>query len=467
MGDDDQMPGKSPIPTVDVAMSEATIFALSSGVGRAGVAVIRLSGRACSAVCRRLTGEDVPAARKAELRKLIEPVSGETIDKGLVIWFPGPMSFTGEDVLELHVHGGPAVLADVFDALGSLLGVRPAEAGEFSRRAFLNGKMDLTEVEGLADLVAAETRQQARQARRQMDGALGRLYERWHEVLAGALAHLEAEIDFAPEEEVPHDLMNRIEATLDQLRLDIDDHLGDERRGERLRDGLDVALIGPPNSGKSSLINKLSNRDVAIVTDIPGTTRDVLEVPLDLDGYPLTVVDMAGLCETDDPIELLGVERARGRVHEADFLIALFDGATWPDLDLETMALIDDRTLVFVNKLDLMGSPGRIEIAGRETIGISCHTGEGIDRLVDELASLARRSMALGDSPMLTRARHRDALADVAGALGRIGDGVETPELALIAEDLRIAMRAMGRITGKVGVEDLLDRIFGEFCIGK
>ncbi len=413
-------PEGAKIDRAGISRSEATIFALASGAGRAGIAVIRLSGKACRLVCRALSGEDVPTARKAALRTLVEPGDGEIIDRGMVIWFPGPMSFTGEDVLELHVHGGPAVLAHLFQSLGRLPGVRPAEAGEFTRRAFLNGKMDLTEAEGLADLVAAETRQQASQARRQMDGGLGRLCSVWHETMVRALAHLEAEIDFAPEEDVPDGLMTTIMPDLRSLRSEIEKHLGDDNRGERLRAGLRVAVIGPPNAGKSSLINILSNRDVAIVSDIPGTTRDVLEVPLDLKGYPLTVSDMAGLRDTDDPIEGLGVERARSRAREADYLIALFDGAVWPDVDQQTMALIDDRTLVLLNKVDLIQDRGRIEIGGRETIGISCHNGDGIDQFVEALSALAQHSMALGDAPVLTRARHREALEDVVASLRRI-----------------------------------------------
>lgn len=450
----------------DLAMSEATIFALASGAGRAGVAVIRLSGAACRSILRKLSGEDVPAARNAVLRRFFDPESGEIIDEGLVIWFPNPKSFTGEDVLEFHVHGGPAVLSGLFDTLSALEGVRPAEPGEFSRRAFLNGKVNLTQAEGMADLVAAETRQQARQARRQMDGELGRLYQGWHERLVKALAYLEAEIDFAPDEEVPDGLMLKIGPDLQQLCSEIDRHLADGNRGERLRNGLQVALIGPTNAGKSSLINVLSNRDVAIVTDIPGTTRDILSVPLDLNGYPLTVVDMAGLRATDDPIEVIGVERARERAREADVLLALFDGATWPDLDRETRTLVDHRTLVLLNKIDLLKDQGRVMIEEQDAIGISCHTGEGIEQLVEALTSVARQNMAIGDEPMLTRARYRGALADVAASITRMNEA-ETPELALIAEDLRIAMGAMGRITGHVGVEDLLDRIFGDFCIGK
>jgi tRNA modification GTPase len=455
----DDRAGRSP--------AEATIFALASGVGRAGVAVVRLSGRDCRSVCRSLSGKDVPPVRKAVLRRLAEPSRGEVIDQGLVIWFPGPASFTGEDVLELHVHGGPAVIADLFEALSAIAGVRPAEAGEFTRRAFLNGKIGLTEAEGLADLVAAETRQQARQARRQMDGALGRLYRQWHEILAGALAHLEAEIDFAAEEEVPDGLMTRIMPDLERLLGAIERHLVDGQRGERLRTGLELALVGPTNAGKSSLINLLSKRDVAIVTEIPGTTRDILEASLDLGGYPLTMIDMAGLRETADPVEAIGVERARGRARDADFLLLLFDASTWPQLDPETLALIDDRALVVLNKIDLLLDPCPLEVAGREAIGISCRTGAGLDRLEAALTSLAAESMALGDAPMLTRARHRDALAEVAAALRRIVAGGASLELALTAEDVRIAVAAMGRITGRVRVEEVLDRIFFEFCIGK
>ncbi len=452
---------------LDRSNLEKTIFALASGAGRAGVAVIRLSGPACRSVCRWFTGTEVPEPRRAALRVLINPENEEIIDRGLVIFFPGPESFSGEDVLELHVHGGPAVLAQAFKVLAVRPDVRPAEPGEFSRRAFLNGKLDLTEAEGLADLVAAETWQQARQARRQMDGALGKLYGRWHEVMVKALAHIEAEIDFAPEEEVPNGLMAQLMPDLHQLRQEIKHHLGDDHRGERLRHGLQVALVGPANVGKSSLINRLSKREVAIVTDRAGTTRDILEIPLDLDGYPLTVIDMAGLRETADPVEILGVERARSRAADADFTVVLFDGAVWPNLDREALAMIDDRTVVVLNKADLLADIGQAVIGGQEAICISCRTGEGIDRLIDSLSALAGKSMAVGDAPLLTRTRHRHALQEVAAALGRIGAGDECLELALAAENLRVAMSAMGRITGRIGVEDLLDRIFGEFCIGK
>lgn len=447
--------------------SEETIFALASGAGRAGIAVIRLSGRAAADVCRALTGRPPPPPRKTELSTFREPNGQEPIDSGLALWFPGPASFTGEDVLELHVHGSPAVLAGLFEALSKVEGVRPADPGEFSRRAFMNGKMDLTAAEGLADLIDAETRQQARQARRQMDGALGRLYGRWHGALLEALSRLEAEIDFAPEEEVPDGLMAEVLPVLSDLTEEIERHLADGVRGERLRSGLTVALVGPPNAGKSSLLNRLATRDVAIVTEIPGTTRDVLEVPLDLGGYPLTLIDMAGLRESDDPVERIGVERAMARANDADLKLALFDGARWPGLDPETARLIDDETIICLNKSDLLAPGADYRIASRDTLCLSCHDGDGIDRLVARLTGLARNAMASGDAPVLTRARHRQALNEVQAALRRIDTAPPAPELALIAEDLRIAMQAMGRITGKVGVEDVLDQIFSSFCIGK
>ena len=253
------------------------------------------------------------------------------LDEGLVLWFPAPASFTGEDVLELHVHGGRAVISGILEALSDLPDLRPAEPGEFTRRAFLNGRLDLTAVEGLADLIDAETRAQARQALQQLDGALGRLYQSWRQILLGALARLEAEIDFAPEEDVPEDLLARVRPDVERLSAEMATHLADGHRGERLRAGLTVAVVGPPNAGKSSLVNRLARRDVAIVTPLPGTTRDVLEVHLDLAGYPVTLLDTAGLREAADVIEAEGVRRARDRAERADLRLIMFDGATWPD----------------------------------------------------------------------------------------------------------------------------------------
>jgi tRNA modification GTPase len=389
------------------------------------------------------------------------------LDQGLVLWLPAPASFTGEDVLELHVHGGRAVVSGILEALSGLPDLRPAEPGEFTRRAFLNGRLDLTAVEGLADLIDAETRAQARQALRQLDGALGRLYQAWRQALLGALARLEAEIDFAPEDEVPENLLALVRPDVTRLSAEIAAHLADGFRGERLRAGLTVAVVGPPNAGKSSLVNRLARRDVAIVTPLPGTTRDVLEVHLDLAGYPVTLLDTAGLREAADVIEAEGVRRARDRAQRADLRLIMFDGAMWPDLDSATLALADDSAVVTVNKCDLIALPDQLAIGGQPALPVSCLTGEGVQTLLDALAGRARGLMAIGNEPLLTRARHRTALRAAAEALARFAAAPETTELALMAEDLRLAARALGRITGEVAVEEVLAHIFAEFCIGK
>jgi tRNA modification GTPase len=444
-----------------------TIFAPATAPGRAALALVRVSGPAAGDVCRCLTGRTPPAPRQATLRDMLDPRSGEAIDQGLVLWFPRPGSFTGEDVLELQVHGGRAVIATLLEALSGLAGVRPAEPGEFTRRAFLNGRLDLTAVEGLADLIDAETRAQARQALRQLDGALGRLYEGWRQALLQALARVEAEIDFAPEQDVPENLLEVIRPDVCRLSAEIGAHLVDGHRGERLRAGLTVAVVGPPNAGKSSLVNRLARRDVAIVTPLPGTTRDVLEVHLDLAGYPVTLLDTAGLREAADVAEAEGVRRARARAEAADLRLLMFDGAAWPDLDSETPAMVDDAAVPVLNKCDLNRVVGPIQVRGRAVLPVSCLTGEGIPDLLDVLAEHAARLLAAGDEPLLTRARHRAALQDAVAALSSFTSAPAATELALLAEDLRLATRALGRTTGKVAVEDLLNEIFAEFCIGK
>jgi tRNA modification GTPase len=444
-----------------------TIFAPATAPGVAAVAIVRLSGPHCVAVCQRLTKRPPPRPRHAVLRRLTDPTTGEPLDTGLVLWFPAPASVTGEDVLELQVHGGRAVTGALLDLLARLPGLRPAEPGEFTRRAFLRGRLDLTAAEGLADLIAAETRGQARQALRQLDGELGRLYERWRSGLLDALARLEAEIDFAPEEEVPDGLLAEVRPLVARLSAEITDHLADDRRGERLRDGLTIAVIGPPNAGKSSLVNRLARRDVAIVTAQPGTTRDVLEVHLDLAGYPITLLDTAGLREVVDEVEAEGVRRALARADQADLRLAVFDGGRWPELDPATLGLLDERALVVINKSDLGGLPAAIEAGGRPALALSCLTGDGFERLLARLTEAAAARLAPGDQPALTRQRHRSALQAAAEALARFRAAPAEAELALLAEDLRVAARAIGRITGRVAVEDILDRIFAEFCIGK
>jgi tRNA modification GTPase len=446
-------------------VSDATIFALASGIGRAGIAVIRVSGPAADEALRRLTQRaDLPRPRA--VRRADFFAGDSKIDSGLVLWFPGPASFTGEDVAELHVHGGPAVIRAISDTLAKIPGLRPAEPGEFTRRAFQHGKLDLTEAEGLADLVDAETEAQRRQALRQMEGALGRLYESWRGGLVTVLARLEAELDFPDEADVPQDqAMAAVMPVLAGLEMAISTHLTDGARGERLRDGLNIAILGPPNAGKSSLLNALAKRDAAIVSAIAGTTRDVLECHLDLGGYPVVVADTAGLREAGDPIEAEGVRRAKARGEAADLKLVVVEAGG----SLEGVAqLVDRNTIVVVNKIDL--KPGNLAFRGVDAgvppiYPVSVKTGAGMPALVEALkAEVRQRLESAAAHPALTRARHRAALEECRAAIARARAGT-APEL--VAEDVRLAARALGRITGRVDVEDVLDVVFREFCIGK
>jgi tRNA modification GTPase len=401
-----------------------------------------------------MTGRDVPAARQAALRIFRDPDTGVEIDRGLAVWFPAPGSFTGEDVAELHLHGGPAVVAAAFDALGRLDGLHPAEPGQFTRRAFENGKLDLTEAEGLADLINAETEAQRLQALRQMDGALARLYEGWRAALIRALAFLEADLDF-PDEDLPGGLADRVVPALEEIAAELREHLADGRRGEALRDGFQVVISGPPNVGKSSLLNALARRDVAIVSDIAGTTRDMIEVRLDLAGYPVVLVDTAGLRDSGDVIEQEGVRRARARAEAADLRLSLFEpGNDRPASGAEDIAVM--------TKADLSAD------RPADALALSVKTGEGMAALLAALEARVVDRMALREAPSLTRARHRRALEEAIGFLDRATAGAASgldPEL--VAEDVRMAVRAIGRVTGRVDVEDILDVVFGEFCIGK
>ena len=439
-------------------MAADTIYAPGTAAGRAPVGVLRISGPAAAAAVRLLTGEGPPRPRTATLRRLSDPDTGETIDQALLLWFPAPRSQTGEDLLELQHHGGTAVLAGLLGVLARVPGLRPAGPGEFTRRAFLNGKLDLTAAEGLADLIDATTRAQARQAMRQLGGELGRLYAAWRERLLGSLALLEAEIDFAPDQEVPGGMLARVLPELAPLRGELARHLAEGSKGERLRAGVTVAVIGAPNVGKSSLVNLLARREVAIVTAVAGTTRDVIEVQLDLDGTPVVLLDTAGLRETDDPVEAVGVERARRRAAEADLLVHVLDAFAPARLPP------DERAVVVRNKVDLLPEGSGY---GR-AIGVSCLTGAGLAELVAELGRRAVALVTAGANPVLTRARHRAAVAEALTALDRFGAEAERgAELALLTEDLRLAAGAIGGIVGAVGVEEVLERIFASFCIGK
>ncbi|MEE8276325.1 MAG: tRNA uridine-5-carboxymethylaminomethyl(34) synthesis GTPase MnmE [Alphaproteobacteria bacterium] len=440
-----------------------TIYALSSGAGKAGVAVIRVSGSRAGAALEALSRRPVPPPRRATRVRLAEPGSSEALDHGLALWFPEPASYTGEDVTELHVHGGRAVIDGVIAALGKVNGLRLAEPGEFTRRAFEHGKLDLTAAEGVADLVGAETHSQRRQALRQMDGALGRLYEEWRTRLVRALAHLEAELEF-PDEDLPGAVTPAILPDVEAVAADIRRHLDDRHKGERLRDGLAIAILGAPNAGKSSLLNRLARRDAAIVSATAGTTRDVIEVHLDLGGYPAVVADTAGLGAARDEIEAEGVRRARLRARQADLKLAVFDATLWPETDSATAALVDGDALVVLSKCDLARPEGAPIVGDRPAHLVSSVTGEGIGVLMDAMAAEVSARLALGEAPALTRARHREALEACVAALERVR-AAPLPELA--AENVRLAVRALGRITGRVDVEDILDVVFREFCIGK
>ncbi|MBT5107283.1 MAG: tRNA uridine-5-carboxymethylaminomethyl(34) synthesis GTPase MnmE [Rhodospirillaceae bacterium] len=456
-----------------------TIFALSSAPGRAGVAVIRVSGSAAAAVYRALSRRALPAARRAVLVRLFEPADGVqidqratdggagegAIDEGLAFWFPGPHSYTGEDSVEFQVHGGVAVVAAVLDAIGRVEGTRLAEPGEFTRRAFVSGKIDLTEAEGVIDLIDAETTAQRRQALRQAGGALGAVYDGWRDRLVSVLAHFEAVLDF-PDEDLPDDVIDQINRDILRLEEHIAQHLDDNRRGERLRNGVRIAIIGPPNAGKSSLLNMLADRDVAIVSEVAGTTRDVIETHLDLAGLPVTVADTAGIRDSEDAVEAEGVRRARRTADEADLKVLVLDSQGFQGGD-GGLDRIDSETIVLMNKIDLGPMPAVSKSAfptARELFGVSVRTGVGLDEFLCGLTEAVRGLLDVSDAPVITRVRHRASLEDVRLALQK-SQLAPLPELA--AEDIRLAVRSLGRITGSVDVEDLLDVVFRDFCIGK
>jgi tRNA modification GTPase len=450
-----------------------TIFALSSGRPPAAIAVVRVSGPRAGIALEKLIGR-LPEPRKAALARVRDPQSKDIIDEALALWFPAPRSETGEDVAELQLHGGHAVIAGVFEALAAIEGCRPAEAGEFTRRAFENGRLDLTAVEGLADLIAAETQAQRRLAFRQLKGLIGDRAEAWRRRLVEALALVEARIDFSDEADVPEDLLGPALYAAQQLRDEIAGVLADGRRGERLRNGLVVAIAGPPNAGKSTLLNRLARREAAIVSPHAGTTRDVIEVHLDLDGYPVTLLDTAGIRDSAEPVEQEGVRRARERAAAADLVLWVTDpsaGGLPANEYPENLANTD--IWLVRNKIDLADTSSCTHAANLSSseykfiLSISALTGVGMEALTAALSAHAKAYFAATESVVITRARHRYALEETMAALDRAlaRDYVNGEEL--IAEELRAAATTLGRLTGRVDVEDILDVIFRDFCIGK
>jgi tRNA modification GTPase len=451
-----------------------TIFALSSGRPPAAIAVVRMSGPHAGAALEKLIGR-VPEPRKAALARVRDPASGEVIDEALALWFPAPRSETGEDVAELQLHGGQAVIAGVLDVLATIDGCRPAEAGEFTRRAFENGRLDLTAVEGLADLIAAETPAQRRLAFRQLKGLIGDRAEAWRRRLIEALALVEARIDFSDEADVPEDLIGPALSAAQLLREEIAHVLADGRRGERLRDGLVVAIAGPPNAGKSTLLNRLARREAAIVSPHAGTTRDVIEVHLNLDGYPVTLLDTAGIRESSEPVELEGIRRARERAGAADLILWVIDAsangraASGPatGFGATPIWLVENKTDLASGGRPTPASAGLHKNEYSFTLSISALTGFGMDALETTLSAYAKDYFATTESTVITRARHRHALEETVAALGRALDPSNAKHEELIAEELRIAATTLGRLTGRIDVEDILDVIFRDFCIGK
>jgi tRNA modification GTPase len=453
-------------------MSERdTIFALSSGRPPAAVAVIRISGPRARAALEQLIGR-VPQPRRASLARVRDPKTGAIIDEALALWFPAPNSETGEDMAELQVHGGRAVIAAVLAVLAKVAGLRHAEAGEFTRRAFENGRMDLTAVEGLADLVAAETEAQRRQAYQHLKGLLGDRAETWRQRLIEALALVEAGIDFSDEDDVPKDMMARSLELIRPLAEEISN--AGTGQGERLREGLRVAIAGPPNAGKSTLFNRLARREAAIVSPFPGTTRDVLELHLDLGGYPVTVLDTAGIRETNDPVEREGVRRASEQAAGANLVLWVVDAAASECQTLRFPAIkvaSESAAWLVVNKIDLVAEETQRRIESRfdtkEVVNfVSSKTGAGVDELVNAIARFAERFFT-PEPALVTRERQRAHLKETVLALQGAQRAAQDGREEIMAEHLRLATRALGKLLGRVDVEDVLDVIFRDFCIGK
>ncbi len=445
-----------------------TVFALATAPGRAAVAVIRLSGPACAAALKAMAGDGLKP-RHAGLRPL-KAADGAVLDQALVLWFPGPASYTGEDAAELHLHGGRAVVEAVSERLAEL-GLQPAEPGEFTRRAFQNGRLDLAQAEAVADLVDAESEAQRRQALDQLGGALGRRYEAWRAELIECLALIEAEIDF-PDEDLPDALAQRVGPRARALIGQLDQALAEASRGERVRDGYRIAVIGAPNAGKSSLFNRLVRREAAIVTPVPGTTRDVIEATFDVAGFRCLIADTAGVRVSDDLVEAEGVRRAQAWAQDAALRLWVVDASAGDGAWSEAAELARRGDLLVLNKADLGAGPdGAVAEAGAsalgaETLPVSVATGAGFDALVTRLEQRVVADLSGADFPSVTRERHRLRLSEARQHLARALDALAMgPELA--AEDFRLAARALGRVSGRIDAEDVLDVVFASFCIGK
>ena len=442
-------------------MSASTIYSLSSAPGRAGVAVFRVSGPKASDIACELSGRNLPRPRLVSLCRF-KNAKGQEIDEGLLIWMPGPQSFTGEDCAEFQLHGSPAVAEAIASAFLAA-GARQAEPGEFTRRAFMNGRLDLTEAEGLADLIDADTQAQRVQALRQMQGGLKARYESWREGLLDALAQIEGEIDFPDESDIPNDLAHKALAPIKDLISDMDAALLNADQGERVRAGVEIAIIGAPNAGKSSLLNNLARRDAAIVTPQAGTTRDIVEIHLVLGGLAVRVSDTAGLRVSEDTIEAEGIRRARHRAEEADIRVLVQDSSF---LSNEGLELIRSGDFVLLNKSDLGESPSVTSIESVQSFKLSALTGDGMELFESALSEAVKTRYSPGRDAGLTRARHKDCVLRAKNALSRASNALNiAPELA--GDDLRAALQALRELAGETDIEAVFDRIFSRFCVGK
>ena len=442
-----------------------TIYALSTGPGVSGIAVVRVSGKEAAEVVKRLTGDDLPVPRVATLKKINYINTNNLIDEGVVIWFPGPNSYTGEDLAEFHVHGSRAVVSALHSSISGIKNCRLAEPGEFTKLAFQNGKINLLKAEGIADLVSAETEIQRKQAVEIMNGKSSDKFTSWRAKLLKILAHVEAKIDF-PDEDLPKDILDEIQKTSNQVSKEIEKVLDDQKVGERIREGFKIAIVGPTNAGKSSLLNYLSKRDVAIVSEIAGTTRDVIETHLNLDGYPVVVSDTAGIRESKNEIEKKGIKLALNRAEDADLKIIIIDAKS-VDFTSVLKELIDENAILVVNKSDLIAGNVNKELKKYDHILVSIKNNLNLDKLILKIKKkLENKFISYGDI-LITRERHRQHLEQCISHLKNFKNKNGSEDYDKAAEDLRLATRHLGMIVGKVDVEEILGSIFNDFCIGK
>ena len=442
-----------------------TIYALSSGPGISGVAVIRLSGQDTSKVIQLLTGKELPKPRVATLRKINKINTSELIDEGLILWFPGPESYTGEDMAEIQVHGSKAVVDALHSSLSDIENCRLAEPGEFTKLAFQNGKINLLKAESIADLISSETEIQRQQAIKIMNGKSSDQFNFLREKLLKILSHVEAKIDF-PEEDLPNNILDEIKKSSDELITKIKKILNDQKVGERIREGFKIAILGPTNAGKSSLMNHLSNRDVAIVSEFAGTTRDVIETHLNIDGYPVIISDTAGIRDSKNEIEKKGIKLSLNRAEEADLKLVVVDAKS-PNFTDVLKSLLDENAILVLNKSDLLEKDINPEIKKRNHVLISIKENKNIEELILKIKNNLKNKFLTSDDILITRERHRQHLQQCLDHLNNFNQKKEIEDFDKAAEDLRLATRHLGMIVGKVDVEDILGSIFNDFCIGK